>query len=226
MRILVIEDEPELREDLAEGLRFSDYAVDTAEDGQKGLELLMCNAYDLLILDLNLPVISGMEVLRRVRQENHDLRILILSARDAVEDRVDGLDEGANDYLVKPFHFNELLARIRSLLRRRFETESAVLTCGKIALNRNTGEVWADGITLNLRPKEYGMLLYLMEHADRYITQEELFEHVWDDRADPFTASVRVYMSYLRKKLAACMTDEVILSAPTRGYMIRKDPQR
>ena len=123
MRILVIEDENELREDLEDGLRLSGYAVDGAGDGEAGWELLTVNQYDLLLLDLNLPFMDGMDILKQVRAIDPNLRILILSARDGIEDRVDGLDCGANDYLVKPFHFAELLARIRGLLRRKFETE-------------------------------------------------------------------------------------------------------
>ena len=123
MRILVIEDENELREDLEDGLRLSGYAVDGAGDGEAGWELLTVNQYDLLLLDLNLPFMDGMDILKQVRAIDPNLRILILSARDGIEDRVVGLDCGANDYLVKPFHFAELLARIRGLLRRKFETE-------------------------------------------------------------------------------------------------------
>ena len=223
MRILLVEDEPELRADLAAGLRLSDYAVDTADNGRTALELWQDNAYDLMILDLNLPVIDGMEVLRQIRENDLDLRVLILSARDSVEDRVCGLDCGANDYLVKPFHFSELLARIRGLLRRKFETASPDICCGCLRLNRNTSEVSIDGKSLNLRPKEYGILLYLMENPDRFISQEELLEHVWDQNADPFTSSVRVFVSYLRKKLAAETDREIIISVPTKGYMIRKD---
>ena len=224
MRILVIEDEQDLREDLVDGLQMSGYAVDSAEDGQLGWELLEVNRYDLLILDLNLPLLDGMEILRQVRQKDHDLRILILSARDAVEDRVEGLDCGANDYLIKPFHFAELLARIRGLLRRRFETEESLIICQAVSLNQNTRGVFVGGKALQLMPKEYGILEYLMLHADRFVSQEELLEHVWDENADPFTSSVRVYVSYLRRKLSEYPEGvDLIESAPSKGYMIRKE---
>lgn len=224
MRILIIEDEKELREDLEDGLKLSGYAVDSAEDGELGWEMLTINQYDLLLLDLNLPYVDGMDILKRVRTTDPNLKILILSARDGIEDRVDGLDYGANDYLVKPFHFAELLARIRSLLRRRFETEQNVLTCQNISINRNTQEVFVGEKMLQLMPKEYGILEYLMTNADRYVTQEELLEHVWDENADPFTTSVRVYVSYLRKKLSPYVdATKFIESAPSRGYMIRKE---
>lgn len=224
MRILVIEDERELREALEDGLKLSGYAVDSAEDGEMGWEMITVNQYDLLLLDLNLPYLDGMDILKRVRATDPDLRILILSARDAVEDRVDGLDHGANDYLVKPFHFAELLARIRGLLRRRFETGESVLTCQNVSINRNTQEVFVGDQRLQLMPKEYGILEYLMTNADRYVTQEELLEHVWDENADLFTTSVRVYVSYLRKKLSPYVDAiKFIESAPSRGYMIRKE---
>lgn len=226
MRILVIEDETELREALEEGLRMSGYAVDGASDGEAGWEMLTIYQYDLLLLDLNLPSIDGMEILRRIRATNSDLRILILSAREGIEDRVGGLDCGANDYLIKPFHFSELLARIRSLLRRRFETEQSILTCQNVSLLRNTQEVLIGDKAVPLMPKEYGILEYLMSNANRYVTQEELLEHVWDENADPFTSSVRVYVSFLRKKLSPYLNSAVFIeSAPSKGYMIRKEAE-
>ncbi len=151
---------------------------------------------------------------------------MILSAREGVEDRVRGLDCGANDYLIKPFHFSELLARIRSLLRRRFETEQSILTCQNVSLLRNTQEVLIGDKAVPLMPKEYGILEYLMSNANRYVTQEELLEHVWDENADPFTSSVRVYVSFLRKKLSPYLNSAVFIeSAPSKGYMIRKEAE-
>ena len=224
MRILVIEDEQELRKDLQMGLHMMGYAVDTAADGQEALDLCEVNDYDLLLLDLNLPEVDGMEVLRRIRTRDPQIRVLILSARDTVEDRVEGLDTGANDYLVKPFHFAELLARIRGLLRRKFETAPSILTCGPVTLDQGTGEVRVNGQKVDLRPKEYGILQYLLLNPDRYVSQEELLEHIWDENADPFTGSVRVYVSYLRKKLAPHLGDRVLIeSAPARGSRIRRE---
>ena len=224
MRILVIEDEQELRNDLQMGLHMMGYAVDTAADGQEALDQYAVNDYDLLLLDLNLPEVDGMEVLQRVRSQDPHMKILILSARDTVEDRVEGLDTGANDYLVKPFHFAELLARIRGLLRRKFETSPSILNWGPVMLNQGTGEVTVNGQKIELRPKEYGILQYLLLNSDRYVSQEELLEHIWDENADPFTGSVRVYVSYLRKKLAPYLGDRVLIeSAPARGYRIRRE---
>lgn len=227
MRILVIEDEPELRGDLEMGLQMMGYAVDSAADGQEALDLHAVNSYDLLLLDLNLPRVDGMEVLRTVRSRDPDVKVLILSARDTVEDRVEGLDAGSNDYLIKPFHFQELLARVRCLLRRKFETAPTCLVCGPVSLDQSTGEVRVSGHPVSLRPKEYGILHYLMMNPDRYVTQEELLEHVWDENADPFTASVRVYISYLRKKLAPYLQEtDFIQSAPSKGYMVRKEAEK
>ena len=224
MRILVIEDEQELRNDLQMGLQMVGYAVDTAADGEEALALCQINSYDLLLLDLNLPRIDGMEVLRILRSRDRDLKVLILSARDGIEDRVEGLDSGANDYLVKPFHFAELLARIRGLLRRKFETAPSLLTWGPLVLDQSRGEVTVSGQKIPLRPKEYGILQYLLLNPDRYVSQEELLEHIWDENADPFTGSVRVYISYLRKKLAPFLGDAVLIeSAPARGYRIRRE---
>lgn len=224
MRILIVEDKTELRESLEEGLRLSGYAVDSAENGEAGWELLQVNDYDLLLLDLNLPLMDGMEILRRIRLENQNLRVLILSARDGIDSRVAGLDSGANDYLVKPFRFAELLTRIRSLLRRKFETQENMLHCQNICLDWAAKQVLLKGRAVRLMPKEYGILEYLMCNADRYVSQEELLEHVWDEHADPFTASVRVYVSYLRKKLSeAGAAPDLIESAPGKGYRVREE---
>ena len=221
MRILIIEDEKDLRESLKEGLELSSYAVDSAEDGAEGLELLNINNYDLLILDLNLPKIDGIEVLQELRKSNTTLKVLILSARDSVEDKVKGLDLGANDYLSKPFHFKELLARARNLLRINFETKSNLITINEVSLNTNTKEVFVNNNKVTLMPKEFGILEYLMTHSPRYITQEELIEHVWDENADPFSASVRVYVSYLRKKLSPYLKNQDFIErAQWKGYRI------
>lgn len=221
MRILIIEDEKDLRESLKEGLELSSYAVDTAEDGAEGLELLHINNYDLLVLDLNLPKIDGIEVLQELRKSNNSIKVLILSARDSVEDKVKGLDLGANDYLAKPFHFKELLARVRNLLRINFETKSNILTIGEVSLNTNTKEVFVNNNKVELMPKEFGILEYLMNNSPRYITQEELIEHVWDENADPFSSSVRVYVSYLRKKLSPYLQNQdYIERAQWKGYRI------
>lgn len=224
MRILVIEDEDELRNALKEGLTLSKYAVDTARDGLEGLELMDINSYDLVLLDLNLPKIDGMDVLREIRKTNSTIKILILSARDSIENKVLGLDEGANDYLTKPFHFQELLARIRNLLRINFETKDNIIQCQEVRLNTTTKEVFVKDHKVSLMPKEFGILEYLMVNSPRYVSQEELLEHVWDENADPFSSSVRVYVSYLRKKLSPYLDNQDLIErAQWKGYRIKKN---
>ena len=224
MRILIIEDEKDLRETLAEGLALNGYAVDTAEDGESGYEMISVNPYDLLILDLNLPRMDGMAVLSRLRKKSGSVRVLILSARDGIDDRVRGIDSGADDYMVKPFHFDELLARMRGLLRRRYDTGEKVLKCGILSIDLSSHEAECSGRKLDLRPKEYGILEYLMSNSGRFVSQEELIEHVWNEDVDPFISSVRVHVSHIRRKIAeASGCDSVIESAPGCGYMIRRD---
>ena len=223
MRILIVEDEKELAESLKEGLIMSNYAVDVAYDGEEGQALLDINDYDLLLLDLNLPKKDGIEVLQQLRKSNSNIKVLILSARDSVDDKVLGLDSGANDYLAKPFHFKELLARIRNLLRIDFKTQDQNITINEVTLNRSKKEVYIWDKKIELRSKEYGILEYLMVHSPRYVTQEELLEHVWDENADPFTSSVRVYVSYLRKKLSNYIVDyDFIERAQWKGYRVRE----
>ena len=222
MRILIIEDEKELRDALSEGLTLNGFAVDGAGDGMDGLELLSINSYDLLILDLNLPGMDGMEILKRVRMKDSSIRVIILSARDGIEDRVCGIDSGADDYMVKPFHFDELVARIRGLLRRRFDSFDNIISIEGLSVNLKTHEVTVSGNLVQLRPKEYGILEYLVLNQGRYVSQEELIEHVWNEEADPFMSSVRVHVSHIRKKLMAFTDHDFIESSPRLGYMIRK----
>lgn len=201
MRLLIIEDEADILRAVSRGLRKCGYAVDTAEDGLDGLELCALNQYDLIILDLNLPGMDGMEVLKKLREEDPETKVLILSARYSVEDKVLGLDEGANDYLVKPFHFAELEARVRALLSRRFSREPKLLTCGDLSMDIVTRKIAAGGDILDLTAKETAILEYLLKHQERAVSAEELLEHVWDSEADLFSNAIKVHISALRKKL-------------------------
>lgn len=201
MRILIIEDEPDLANALARGLRQQGYAVDIAENGERGWELGEIYDYDLLILDLNLPDMDGLEVCCRLRASRPSLLILMLTARDRVTDKVTGLDLGADDYLTKPFHFAELLARIRALLRRDLRVREPVLQVGDLKLDPATRTVWVGRQRLDLTRKEFSILEYLMRHAGEVVSQEELIEHVWDEDVDLFTGSVRVHICSLRRKL-------------------------
>ncbi len=201
MRLLIVEDEADLATALARGLRRSGYAVDIAADGLRGWELAETNEYDLLVLDLNLPGMDGMDLAACVRRSRPHLAILVLTARSGVDDRVSGLDAGVDDYLVKPFHFEELAARVRALLRRGLPTREPVLRVGNLALDPAALRAWQGEVEILLTPKEFGILAYLMARPGAVVSQEELLEHVWDAFADPFTHTVRVHVSSLRRKL-------------------------
>lgn len=220
MRLLVVEDEIDLLESIAEGLRIDGYAVDISEDGEDGLELAIINDYDLIILDLNLPKMDGLEILKNIRENDKLTKILILTARSNVEDRVKGLDLGANDYLVKPFHFDELEARIRCLLRIKFIQEDNELNYKNLKLNTNSRKAYINNEPLKLTKKEFSILEYLMKNINKTISQEELIEHVWDNSVDMFSNSVRVHINALRKKLKAQLNEDIIKNIVGVGYII------
>ena len=180
MHILIIEDEEQLCRSIAEGLRMDGYETDTCFNGEQGLELCMTENYDLILLDLNLPVIDGLEILRQFRGNDTSTPVLILSARGQIQDKVEGLDMGANDYLTKPFHFEELEARIRSLTRRKFIQEDICLKCGRITFDTRTREANIDSTPLSLTRKESSLLEYFLLHRNRVISPEEMIEHLWD----------------------------------------------
>lgn len=220
MRILVVEDEPLLQEAIADGLRICGYAVDTCEDGESAYEQIFIENYDLVILDLNLPKLDGLSVLKKIRLENLEIKILILSARSTVNDKVSGLDFGANDYLTKPFDFSELTARIRNLFRRKFTQENNILSCGPILLNLSKRIVIINKVEIYLTKKEFGLLEYFMLNLDRVISQEELIEHVWDQHADNFSGAIRVHMTTLRKKLKTVLNYDPIETRIKEGYLL------
>ncbi len=201
MRILIVEDEMDLASALARGLRRQGYAVDIASTGAEGWEKGEIYDYDLVILDLNLPEMDGLEVCRRLRVRKPDLLILILTARGRLEDKVTGLDLGADDYLVKPFHFEELAARIRALLRRDLRVREPILQVRDLKLDPASRTAWQGKRRLELTAKEFSILEYLMRHPGEVISQETLIEHVWGEDVDLFTGSVRVHIHSLRRKL-------------------------
>lgn len=221
MRLLVVEDERSLREDIAKKLRLSGYEVDACEDGEEALDILASEQYDLILLDLNLPKVDGMTVLRTLRESDLETRVLILSARSEISDKVDGLDAGANDYLSKPFHLAELEARVRSLTRRQFIQRDICLRCGRISFDTKSRIASVDGQILALTRKESGVLEYLLLHQGRPVSQEELIEHVWDGSVDSFSNSIRVHMSALRKKLRAALGYDPICNRIGEGYEIK-----
>lgn len=220
MRILVVEDEKDLAEAIALGLQKQGYAADIALDGEEALTILEVNAYDLIVLDLNLPKVDGVEVCRRVRASGSSIGILMLTARTGLDDRVRGLDQGADDYLVKPFHFPELLARVRAILRREGTPRPTILRVGELVLDPNTIRVHFQGREIQFTTKEFAILQYLAHNAGRIVSQEELLEHVWNDDANQFTQTIKVHINNIRKKLGAAGAGDMITTVKGKGYML------
>ena len=223
MKILVVEDEERLLESIREGLTHSGYVVDTALDGEEGSFMAFTNDYDLIILDINLPKKDGFEILREIREKDREVNIIMLTALSDVDDRVRGFDLGANDYVLKPFHFEELKARIRSLLRRQTTIKNAVIETSGISFDTTKRTFSIDGEILRLTAKEAGILEYLFFNLGRYVTTEELMEHVWNDEVDLFSNVVRVHMSALRKKLKARLGKNIIKNEIGKGYIIDEE---
>ena len=223
MKILVVEDEERLLESIREGLTHSGYVVDTALDGEEGSFMAFTNDYDLIILDINLPKKDGFEILKEIRERDREVNIIMLTALSDVDDRVRGFDLGANDYVLKPFHFEELKARIRSLLRRQTTIKNAVIETSGISFDTTKRTFSIDGEILRLTAKEAGILEYLFFNLGRYVTTEELMEHVWNDEVDLFSNVVRVHMSALRKKLKARLGKNIIRNEIGKGYIIDEE---
>ena len=223
VRLLVVEDERALCESIAKGLRLDGYEVDTAFDGEEAMEIISTDSYDLIILDLNLPGMDGLDILKNMRASDNETNVLILSARGGLSDKIEGLDSGANDYLCKPFHFEELEARVRSLTRRRTVQNNIVLECGEISLNTKTRTAFAKGEEVLLTRKELAILEYLILHQGRPVSQEELIEHVWDSNVDSFSNSIRVHISALRKKIRTALGYDPITNRVGQGYVIGGD---
>ena len=211
MRLLIVEDEKQICDTVAKSLYDAGYEVDTCYDGEEAFECILAENYDLIVLDLNLPGMDGMEILKELRQ---------------IADKVEGLDAGANDYMEKPFHLQELEARIRSLTRRKFVQKNVCLESGAIRFDTVKREAYAKGQRISLTRKESGILEYLLLNLGRPVSQEELIEHVWDATADSFSGSIRVHMSSLRKKLKAVLLYDPILNKVGEGYKIREEFER
>ena len=220
MRVLVVEDDLDLINLLEEGLTMYGYAVDKASDGDQAIEMSYIENYDIVILDINLPKKDGFEVLDEIRKFNQEVNIIMLTARSDIDDRVKGLDFGANDYMVKPFDLKELDARMRALLRRKSITESTILEAGNMKFDTMTREAFVSDQKLNLTQKETGILEYLFLNKERFVSSEELIDHVWDSNADSFSNSVRVHMSSLRKKIKELSGENKIQNVIGKGYRI------
>lgn len=222
MRVLLVEDEKKLSNSIAKGLSNVGYAVDAAYDGEEALYEYEVNEYDLIILDLNLPKKDGLDVLRAIREKDNEIKVLILSARTKVDDRIVGLDEGANDYLIKPFDFGELKARIRNLLRREFVQKPQNLTLNGLTVDTKAKRVLYHTQEIMLTRKEYGILEYLMLHENQIISAETLTEHVWNNEFDPFSNTFRYHIHSLKKKLSTASGREFIKTVWGQGYIIEE----
>ena len=222
MRMLVVEDDPSLLKTVARRLKESGYGVDSAKDGEEGLRLAEIVEYDCIILDLMLPVLDGLTVLKKLRARKIATPVLILTAKDAVEDRVKGLDTGADDYLVKPFSFDELLARVRALLRRRGEDREVVLRIDDLTLDTTTHVATRAGKEIELTAKEYAILEYLMRNKGILLTRSQIIEHVWHYDFDYTSNVVEVYIRYLRRKVDEGFTYKLIHTVRGSGYMLKE----
>jgi DNA-binding response OmpR family regulator len=224
VRLLLVEDEPRVSGFIAKGLREQSYAVDIAPDGEQALYYAGVNEYDLIILDVMLPVKDGCIVCRELRGSGLRTPILMLTARDAVDDRVAGLDCGADDYLTKPFDFKELLARLRALLRRSADLRPEVIQIADLVLNTGSHAVTRAGRPISLTAKEYGLLEFLMTNQNRVVNRDQIAQHVWDDNFDPLSNIIDVYIKRLRAKIGAGFEQPLIHTRRSEGYILTAEP--
>jgi len=223
MKILVVEDEKRVAQFIQKGLKEEGHAVDCAYDGEEGGFLAEVNEYDLIILDLMLPKKNGLTVCSEIRERGVSTPVLMLTARDAVQDKVRGLDAGADDYLTKPFVFDELLARVRALLRRGSESKAPILKIVDLELDPMSRRVTRDGKAIRLTTKEYALLEYMMRNPDRVLSRTRIGEHVWDMNFDPESNVIDVYVSHLRNKVDKGFKVSLIHTLRGQGYMLTED---
>lgn len=220
MRLLLIEDNTRLRDAISQYLREADFIVDTAAKGDEGLWAARENSYDVVLLDLMLPEIDGMEILRRLRAKGSEVHILVISARDGLEDRLEALNAGADDYLVKPFPLSEALARVRALLRRSYVRKTPVMEVADLQLDPMRRVVCRAGRTIDLTALEYRLLEYLFYRSGEVVTRTDIWEHVFEDGAGGSSNTVDVYIGYLRKKLNADGAPDLIQTRRGQGYIL------
>ena len=223
MRILVVEDQPKVASFIVKGMKEEMYSVDLAEDGEEGLRMAQMNNYDLIIQDLMLPGINGYQAIETLRKGGNKTPIIILSAKDGIDDRIKGLDFGADDYLCKPFSFGELLARVRAILRRGKETGDPILRIADLELDPVSHEVIRDGQKIILTVKEYALLEYLLRNTGRVLSRTLITEHVWDINFDTDTNLVDVYIRYLRKKMDTEFEVKLIQTVRGIGYVLKDE---
>ena len=220
MKILIVEDEKDLCLTIAKGLKINGYFVDCVFDGKEGLYRAIDEFYDLIILDLNLPNVDGIEILKDIRKVNKVVKIIILTARTQISDKILGLDLGANDYITKPFHFEELEARIRSLLRQNIVMTDSIITCDELVFDTANKKCCVNEVELDLTNREMGLLECLLHNKNRYVKVDELLEKVWSGDVDGRSNSVRVHISSLRKKIKNEVGYDMIINKINVGYSI------
>jgi len=224
MRLLVVEDYRPLQQSLVKGLREAGFAVDTTRDGKEGLWYATSNEYDVIILDLMLPGMDGLEILRKIRTQGKKSHVLILTAKDTVQDRVTGLDLGADDYLVKPFAFDELMARVRALLRRSYRQKNPSIKIKDLRLDLITQKVWRGREEIQLTPREYVLLEYLAIRAGQMVSRSDIWEHVYEFSSSTSSNVVDVYIGYLRRKIEREGKPALIHTVRGRGYLLGETP--
>ncbi len=220
MKLLLVEDYFPLRKSVARGLRRAGYAVDIAADGANALWYAMGNEYDVILLDLMLPVLDGLSVLKKLRLKGGMAHVLIISAKDTVADRVCGLEAGADDYLVKPFAFEELLARVSALIRRKYGTKDPVINIGHLRIDTTLQQVWRDDEEIKLTPREYALLEYLAMREGETVCRTDVWEHIYDFLDSTTSNVVDVYIGYLRKKIDRSGQPSLIRTVRGRGYAL------
>jgi heavy metal response regulator len=221
MKILVVEDEKKVASFLKKGLEQEYYTVDVSNDGKSGLNLALSEEYDLIILDIMLPVMDGITVLKKIRSENIETPVLMLTAKGNVEDKVEGLNMGADDYLPKPFAFEELLARVRALIRRKDKVKSTILSVADLSLDTQAHKVKRGESEISLTPKEYSILEYLLRNKNHVVSRMKLTEHVYEYQFDPDTNVIDVYINKLRNKIDKDSDQQLIRTIRGIGYMIK-----
>jgi DNA-binding response OmpR family regulator len=223
MKILVVEDEIKVASFLKKGLEQEYHSVDVANDGKKGLDLSLTEEYDLIILDIMLPLLDGISVLKELRKEKIETPVLMLTAKGSVDDKVTGLDSGADDYLPKPFAFEEFLARVRALLRRKESSKSLLLSADDLVLNTQTHRVTRGNKEIFLTPKEYSILDYLLRNKNHVVSRMKLTEHVYEYQFDPDTNVIDVYINKLRNKIDKDYSYQLLHTIRGVGYMIKEN---
>jgi len=221
MNILIVEDEIGIANFLRDGLEDENYSVDIALDGKRGLELAMNRMYDLILIDWMLPGISGIEITKQVRKSNKKIPIIFLTAKDTLQDTVTGLEAGANDYIKKPFQFEELLARIKVQLRKG-DDDPTTLSYDGITLDVTTHQVLKDGVEINLTKKEFSLLYYLLKNKGKVCTRNDIIKEVWEINFETDSSSLDVYINFLRKKLESGNSENIIQTIRGIGYIIRE----